>query len=140
MLERDEVVRAVSAPAISGPRLALARLLWLAHIAVLLFLLVGWALPWPSAWWGYAIGAPIVYVGWLVFDDHCWLSILEARLRGEPITIERADAEGPERRSFVGETIHWATGWQPSHRTANRIAYGVLWTGFLLAAWRLVRA
>ncbi|MEZ4290435.1 MAG: hypothetical protein R3E53_07825 [Myxococcota bacterium] len=106
---------------------------------MLLFLLVGWALPWPSAWWlrdrraDRSRGLARLRRPLLALDSR-------ARLRGEPITIERADAEGPERRSFVGETIHWATA--GSRRTGRRIASRTACSGrgFLLAAWRLVRA
>ena len=78
MHEADQVDGTDAPPPVGGLRLLGARLVWTLHIAVIAFLLGGWALPWPAAWWVYAIGAPFIQVGWIVFDDYCWLSIIEA--------------------------------------------------------------
>jgi hypothetical protein len=121
----------------SGVRRVAADVLWLVHIGVMVFLAIGWALPWSSAWWIYCLGAPCVIGGWKVFSETCWLSILEAKLRGEPMSIRALDAEVEESRSFVAETLSRALGRPVSRRFAKTLSYGVVIGGFILSGIRL---
>ncbi|MBB85208.1 MAG: hypothetical protein CL931_15480 [Deltaproteobacteria bacterium] len=135
MYEANSSAGGAAAPPIGGLRRIAARFVWGLHVAVIAFLLVGWALPWPAAWWTYAIGAPFVQVGWILFDDYCWLSILEARLRREPLVKETE--EGQEQRAFVAEFLESILGRPVPKRLSNAISYGVLWGGFAIACARL---
>lgn len=120
-----------------GPRQLAANALWLVHLGVMVFLTLGWALPWESAWWTYVVGAPFVVAGWQVFSDRCWLSILEARLRGEPLRISDLESRTEVSRSFVAETLSRMLGRPVSRRSAKTLSYGVVASGFLLAGARL---
>jgi hypothetical protein len=137
---REEDPGSTSVSAHSAPpgllRRAAARAVWALHVGVAGFLLVGWMLPWPAAWWIYPGLAPIVQIGWLVFDDYCWLSIIEARLLREPLVKSRPEG-GEEARVFVGELVEKVFGLAISNRCSNWISYGVLWGGFAVAAFRL---
>ena len=135
MYEANSPAGGAAAPPIGGLRRIAARFVWGLHVAVIAFLLAGWALPWPAAWWTYAIGAPFVQVGWILFDDYCWLSILEARLRREPLVKETE--EGQEQRAFVAELLESILGRPVPKRLSNAISYGVLWGGFAIACARL---
>lgn len=108
------------------------------HFGVMGFLCFGWALPWAEAWWTYVVVAPIVVLGWRVFADACWLSLVEARLRGESTRVVDPDGETERARSFVAETIERVTGRTISWRLANRLSYGVVALGFVLAGLRLL--
>jgi hypothetical protein len=122
----------------SGPgavRRMAARGVWALHVGVAGFLLVGWMLPWAAAWWIYLLLAPIVQVGWIVFDDYCWLSIVEAKLLREPLVKTRSDGS-EEARVFVGELIEKLSGVAISNRCSNWISYSILWVGFCVAAIR----
>ena len=123
------------------PRVGLSRriaagLTWAFHVVVVVFLLGGWALPWPAAWWTYALGAPVVQLGWIVFSDYCWLSIVEAKLRGETL-VRETEAGDEEARVFVGELIEMVFKRSVSRRVSNLISYGVLWGGFAAAVFRI---
>lgn len=128
-----------SAPSgeVGGLRLWSARATWLLHVGVVGFLLTGWAWPWPLAWSIYAIAAPFIQIGWVVFDDHCWLSIIEAKLRGVPLVVETV--EGDEARSFVGELLESILKRPVPRWLPNALSYGVLWGGFVICCWRLYR-
>lgn len=135
MNESNPSVGTVAATPVGGLRLGAARAIWALHVGVVAFLLAGWALPWSTAWWVYAIGAPFIQIGWIAFDDYCWLSILEAKLRREPLVKETVD--GTVQRSFVSELIESITGREAPSWIASAISYVVLWGGFVIACARL---
>ncbi len=120
-----------------GPRQLAADALWFVHLGVMAFLTLGWALPWESAWWTYVVGAPFVVGGWQVFSDRCWLSILEAKLRGEPLSVPDLASQTEVSRSFVAETLSRLLGRPVSRQSAKTLSYGVVASGFLLAGARL---
>ena len=121
-----------------GRRLA-AQTTWAFHVAVVGYILFGWALPWSAAWWVYALGAPFVQLGWIVFNDYCWLSIIEAKLRGEELVVLQPGGE-EEARVFVAELIETLFKIKITKRTSNAISYTVLWSGFCAACWRIYSA
>lgn len=135
MSESSQSTGIVAGPPVGGLRLGAARAIWALHVGVIAFLLAGWALPWSSAWWVYAIGAPFIQIGWIVFDDYCWLSILEAKLRREPLVRETND--GAVQRSFVAELIESIIGREAPSWVASAVSYFVLWGGFVIACARL---
>ena len=135
MSESSQSMGIVAEPPVGGWRLGAARAVWALHVGVIAFLLAGWALPWSSAWWVYAIGAPFIQIGWIAFDDYCWLSILEAKLRREPLVKETN--EGIVHRSFVSELIESITGREAPPWVASAVSYFVLWGGFVIACTRL---
>ena len=63
MSESSQSTGIVAGPPVGGLRLGAARAIWALHVGVIAFLLAGWALPWSSAWWVYAIGAPFIQIG-----------------------------------------------------------------------------
>lgn len=137
MSSTSEEQRPETRVAAIGPhRLVAARLTWALHILVVIFLLTGWAWPWPAAWWVYAASAPLIQLGWIVFDDYCWLSIIEAKLRGESLVVPNAAGE-EESRVFVGELLESILKRPVENRVSNAISYGVLWVGFVIACARL---
>ena len=73
---------------------------------------------------------------WIVFDDYCWLSLIEAKLRGEPLVEAKADGE-EEQRVFVGELLESILKRPVPRWVSNAISYAVLWTGFGIACYRL---
>lgn len=113
-----------------------ARIVWASHVAVVAFILAGWALPFDATALAYAVLAPIVQVGWLVFDYYCWLSIIEARLLRQPL-VKPTDDGGEEKRTFVSELVEKLFGVEITNRTSNWISYAVLWGGFAVSVARL---
>ena len=84
---REELPRGSGPISIGLGRRLAAQATWAFHVAVVGYILFGWALPWSAAWWVYAVGAPFVQLGWIVFNDYCWLSIIEAKLRGDLLDL-----------------------------------------------------
>lgn len=123
-----------------APRRIAADVVWAIHIAVMTFLVVGWAAPWRVVWWTYVILAPSVLVGWWIFADMCWLSIIESKLRGDPLFVREIESGIEQSRSFVAETLSGLLRRPISRRFAKRLSYGVIVGGFLVAGMRLVVA
>ena len=140
-------------------RTAMARTVWLLHVGVMLLLLTAWCLPWRWAPWVAVTLAPMVHLNWWVFRDRCILTILEEKLRGAPAAAPVAaggeaparpagPAVGDEPQEALGDTeedLHFVStflsgllGRPVSRAVADRISYGVVWTGFALGAGRLL--
>ena len=136
---REELPRGSGPISIGLGRRLAAQATWAFHVAVVGYILFGWALPWSAAWWGYAVGAPFVQLGWIVFNDYCWLSIIEAKLRGEELVVVQPGGE-EEARVFVAELIETVFKIKITKRTSNAISYTVLWSGFCAACWRIYSA
>ena len=112
-------------------RLLLARGVWLLHIAIVGFFLVGWTLPWREALWIVAIGAPVLQLGWWLCGDVCWLTLVEERLRGRDSEPEDAPP------NFVAVLAERLAGRSLPVEWVNRVIYAVVWGGFAVAAARL---
>jgi len=121
---------------VGGVRRAVAQAVWFLHVAVMFFLLTGWAWPTPIAWWVYALGAPLIQLGWIVFNDYCWLSILEAKLRGESLMKKSAEGD-EEQRVFLAEFLESILKRPVPNSVTNWISYAVLWGGFGAACFRI---
>lgn len=116
-------------------RLWLARGVWLVHVVIVAFIVLGWLLPWPAALWTVALGVPALQLTWRAFGDRCPLTVLEERLR-EPVPEPRPeDGEGP--RNFVADLLSGVLGRPVSHRITNRLVHGVTWFAFSVAVFRL---
>ena len=105
-----------------GRRLA-AQTTWAFHVAVVGYILLGWALPWPAAWWVYAVGAPFVQLGWIVFNDYCWLSIIEAKLRGEELVVVQPGGEEEGRVVHAGVGVDQVDQQQHQEGHAARVQH-----------------
>lgn len=114
-----------------------ASLVWGLHVGVMVFLGIGWALPGSLVCRVYVALAPIVVLGWWIFRDACWLSIVEAWLRGERWVVRELESGSEQTRSFVAETLSHFTGRPVSHRFANGLSYGAVTGGFVVSSVRL---
>ena len=128
---------ATTVPRLHPLRLLFARLVWLLHSGVTVWLLVGPFLPQRAAWWLVALGNPLIHLQWRVLDDRCLLTILEERLRGPTFERRAAVVRGDEPVGFVAETLSRLLGRPVGHGVADALSYGVVWAGVGVVAVRL---
>jgi len=121
-------------------RLLAARVVWLLHSGVTGWLLLGPLLPSPTAAWALVVGNPLIHLQWRIFENRCLLTILEERLRGPSLVRKVAVEDEAEPMGCVAETLSRALGRPITHAFADRLSYGVLWAGFVVAAARLLAA
>jgi hypothetical protein len=105
--------------------LFLAEVVKWTHTAIPTFTLVGWALPWEQSWWVMLFLVPIMKIHWMTNDNICFLSTVEAKLRGNPhagtqdqqglihrITVALMGSRSPsEERVVMYAEIGMYSGW-----------------------------
>jgi len=118
-------------------RLWLARFVWMVHLGVVGFFVVGWLLPWRWALWGVAAGVPTLQLIWWAMEDRCPLTVLEEALRGSRGIPCGAPDDGLAPPNFVTRLLTAMLGRPVSQRVSDRVVNGVAWSGFSVAVVRL---
>ena len=113
-------------------RLHLASFVHGAHIAVIAFFLLGWALPCRGALWTVVYGAVLTQLNWWAFRNRCALTLAEEWLR-------HGGAPDPSRRddNFVARFLTSLTGRPCPDWLAHVAAYVVLWASLAISVCRL---
>ena len=106
------------------------------HVAIVLFFVVGWALPWTVALVLVVIGAPLIHLGWWLCADRCILTVLEQRLLGGGSTATSREPAAGEA-TFIASVLEPLVGRPISADLVDKLCYGVLWSSFTIATIRL---
>jgi hypothetical protein len=112
-------------------RAPLASLVCVIHTGVVVFFVLGWALPWRWALWTCTIGAVVMRLHWWMNDDVCMLTQLERRLRGDA-------ARPAQRERFIARLLRVALRRSVPDGLVDWATHGILWTGAGLASLRLL--
>lgn len=124
-----------SAPIDPVLSMTVARVIQLVHISILIFVLTAWALPWRSVLLVHSFFVPIMILHWWTNDNRCFLTQLEARLRGSSPTTKCVSApHRTEEGQFLKGLMKRVFGHVPSDRTMKIAVYGILvavWTAGL---------
>ena len=103
---------------------------WL-HVAVMVFIVAGWALPWRGALMAYLIALPLVVAHWRINRDACVLNNIENWLRhGRWRAPERNAEEGAWLRTLVRQRLGIAL----TPARMNLVIYGAM-ALFWALAW-----
>jgi hypothetical protein len=105
------------------------------HVAVMLFIVLGWLPPWRAALGFYLVFIPGVFLQWQVNKDTCILNNIEGWLRTGRWRNKEAN---PEEGAWVLTLARNVTGIAFSEAQINVLIYGVLVLGWCLALARLV--
>ena len=109
-------------------RLKMAQLVWLIHTGIIIFVLIGCALPWETSWLIHIILIPSIFLLWFTSKGSCFLTDWEKNLRGVESLMDDAqeDGEWPFIRSLLSKFMTEV----PDDRTLNFYLYTmvcVLW-------------
>jgi hypothetical protein len=107
-----------------------------AHYAILLWGVVGWAVPHDAMLIAYLCAMPAIALQWLLNRNTCILNNAESWVA----TGRWRDATDPQQGGFIAGLFHRFAGWRPSTAQVDGISYGLLalfWTlGAAHLAWR----
>ena len=132
----DPEAPCLAAAAVARWRRWLAAGVRAAHVAIVVFFVVGWALPWTVTLVLVVIGAPLIHMGWWLCADRCILTVLERRLlgSGSPTTLREPVAG---ETTFIASVLEPLLGRPVSADLIAKLSYGVLWSSFTIATIRL---
>ena len=114
--------------------MVLAFITHLVHWAVLLFVLVGWALPWKFALWFHALLIPMLAIHWLTNENRCFLTEIEEKFKASALHPQRPSNEEP----FIGYIIRKITGKKLTEKALASVSYGVMTIVWILTVLRLM--
>lgn len=102
------------------------------HTIIPIFTFVGWALPWEQSWWVMLFLVPTMKIHWLTNNNICFLTTLEAKLRGNP-------AAGTEHQPGLLHRISLFLFGRRSPSEERVVFYAeiVMYIGWLISALRL---
>ncbi|MGF1493501.1 MAG: DUF2784 family protein [Microcoleaceae cyanobacterium] len=101
------------------------------HLAILLFICFGWALPNPFLWQIHLIFVPLTVLQWQFNQGTCILTNWENRLAGA--SAAKSQQQGQFTRSLLSRCCNPL----PSDRTLKFIIYGVILLAWSLSGIRL---
>tara|TARA_Y100000588_G_C13955826_1_gene796490 strand:- start:163 stop:516 length:354 start_codon:yes stop_codon:yes gene_type:complete len=101
------------------------------HLVVMLFLMLGWALPWPVAWWIHAILTPLTRLHWRFNQRTCIFTTWEHRL------LQNTHHEEHEEGWFVKEVTEAITGWRPPTQLTRNVMFVWMWATTLISIIRI---
>ena len=112
-------------------RRSLAKATRLSHWIISFFIIIGWALPWPHAWWVYVILTPAIRLHWQFNNRTCILTTWEHSLLGIP------HVESHEEGWFVRILLGVVYRGELSDEFVRRLMFWVMWLGTTVSALRL---
>ena len=112
-------------------RRSLANATRLTHWLISFFIMLGWTLPWPLAWWVHVILTPLVRAHWRFNERTCILTTWEHRLLGIPLD------ESHEEGWFVHILLRLVYRGELSNEFVRRLMFWVMWLGTAISTLRL---
>jgi hypothetical protein len=121
-------------PARTG-RDGLGRFCFWLHVAVFLFIALGWTLPARPALLAYLVFLPLVVLHWRLNRGACMLNNLENWLRHRRWRV----ANNPEEGAWLRTLLAAATGMSLSPAAMDRLIYGAMGLFWLLGIVHFAR-
>jgi hypothetical protein len=103
------------------------------HYAILGWGVLGWAIPHQGMLIMYLVAMPAIALQWQLNRNTCVLNNIESWLATGRWRDETDSGQG----GFIAGLFERATGWRPSPRMTDLIAYGLLGAFWILAAAHL---
>lgn len=110
------------------PRDALGIAFLLLHIAILIYILIGWALPQVTF---YVVFLPLMVLHWLLNRNSCAINNLESLIR----TGRWRDPRNCEEGGWLRALINNGTGIDLTVRQTDMLSYGLLTLLWGLGLW-----
>ena len=101
------------------------------HLLVMLFIMLGWALPWRIAWWSHAILTPLTRLHWRLNKRTCIFTTWENKL------LQNEHIEDHEEGWFVKEMTEAITGWRPSTGLTRKVMQYWMWIATIVSIIRI---
>lgn len=114
----------------TGKRDALGTAFLVLHIAVLIYLLVGWALPYVTF---YVVFVPVMVLHWPLNRNTCVINNIESLIR----TGRWRNPGNTEEGAWLRVLIKSGTGIDLTVRQTDRISYALLALLWGLGVWHL---
>ena len=102
-----------------GGRDALGWLCFVLHLALVIFALLGWLMPWRPALIFYLCYIPVMFLTWQLNDGSCVLNNVETLIR----TGKWRNPANREEGAFLKTLVEDVTGFQPTKRQMNTVIY-----------------
>jgi hypothetical protein len=132
-VNRSAPPRDTGAPNIPAGRDLLGTVCFYLHFAVMIYIVVGWAVANRAALVLYATFLPAISVQWRSNRNNCLLNNVESFLR----TGAWRSAANPEERAWLGTLARNAIGIEPSARQIEVFTYSVMVDFWGLDLWHL---
>ena len=113
----------------AAKRDALGTVFFVLHVAVLIYILTGWALPFATGF--YLIAMPVMVLHWPLNQNSCALNNLESLIRYG----QWRHAANVEEGAWVQGLIRGALGIELTVRQTDMISYVLIGLFWLLGLW-----
>jgi len=100
------------------------------HLAVLLFVLLGWTLPWKAALLAHIITIPLVVLQWRFNNGTCLLTNLENFVRGG------APPKSTQQGQFIKSLLKFFCDPLPPDHKIKIGLYAVIWSAWSVSVLR----
>ena len=101
------------------------------HLLIMIFIMIGWALPWLVAWWVHVILTPLTRLHWRFNQRSCIFTTWENRV------LQNEHIEDHEEGWFVKEMVAAITGWRPPTLLTRRVMAIWMWIATFVSACRI---
>jgi hypothetical protein len=115
---------------------ALGNFCFYLHLAVMLFIVLGWMLPGPRLLIAYLAFVPMVVLHWLINGGACALNNLENWLR---YRRWRARERNPEEGAWLRTLLRNLTGLSPSRKGMDVFVYAMMALFWALGWYHFLR-
>lgn len=103
------------------------------HLGIMLFIMLGWIVPFDAALLAHLILVPVILGIWYLNDCSCPLNNIESYL----LKGLWRDPDNREEGSFVVVVVEQYLGMQPTQRAMDMITYGVMGFAWMLSGIHL---
>ncbi|MDP6900175.1 MAG: DUF2784 family protein [Candidatus Thalassarchaeaceae archaeon] len=109
----------------------IAKFIRFTHLLIMIFIMIGWALPWLVAWWIHVILTPLTRLHWRFNQRSCIFTTWENQV------LQNEHIEDHEEGWFVKEMVEAVTGWRPPTLLTRRVMAIWMWIATFVSAYRI---
>ena len=103
------------------------------HLAILVFIILGWVVPVSAVLWAHVVLVPLILGIWYLNDCSCPLNNIESYL----LKGLWRDPDNREEGSFVVVVVEQYLGMQPTQKQMDMITYGIMGLAWALSGVHL---
>ena len=123
--------RGISMAEVSLQRRIAAKGVRITHLLMTVFIMFGWAFPWPTTWIIHLVITPLTRLHWRLNERRCILTSWEVQLLGEEFVIDH------EEGWFLKEIVEFFSKWRPPTKLTRQIMAVWMWAATAMSATRL---